>query len=103
MALTGATDRTVFWQDHVTTWQASNLTQKAYCEAYRLRRSTFGYWVRKLRASDEPRRESASDFVPVAMTPTDGGLVLALPSGLEIRGVGTHNLGLVRDLLEMLA
>jgi len=25
MAPTGTTDRTVFWQDHVTTWQASGL------------------------------------------------------------------------------
>ncbi|WP_419601497.1 IS66 family insertion sequence element accessory protein TnpA, partial [Thiolapillus sp.] len=40
---------TTFWQDHVTTWQASDLTQKAYCEAHGLRYATFGYWVRKLR------------------------------------------------------
>lgn len=103
MAPTGTTDRTVFWRDHVATWQASNLTQKAYCETHRLRYSTFGYWVRKLRTLNEDRRESASGFVAVTMAPADGALVLALPNGLEIRGIEANNLGLVRDLLGLLA
>ncbi len=38
-----------------------------------------------------------------AWSPVDGGLVLALPNGLEIRGIEANNLGLVRDLLGMLA
>ncbi len=37
------------------------------------------------------------------MAPVDGGLVLALPNGLEIRSVEANNLGLVRDLLGMLS
>ena len=52
MAPTDTTDRTTFWQDHVTTWQASDLTQKAYCEAHGLRYATFGYWC----ASCAPHR-----------------------------------------------
>ena len=31
------------------------------------------------------------------------GLTLSLPNGLEIRGIEANNLGLVRDLLGMLA
>ena len=102
MTPTDTTDRITFWQDHVTTWQASDLTQKAYCETHGLRYSTFGYWVRKLRAPSVDR-ESASGFVPVTLSPADGGLVLALPNGLEIRGIEAGNLSLVRDLLGMLA
>ncbi|WP_293650387.1 IS66 family insertion sequence element accessory protein TnpA [Thiolapillus sp.] len=103
MAPTDTTDRTTFWQDHVTTWQASDLTQKAYCEAHGLRYATFGYWVRKLRTPSGDHQESASGFIPVTLSPVDGGLVLALPNGLEIRGIEANNLGLVRDLLGMLA
>jgi len=103
MAPTGTTDRTVFWQEHVTTWQASNLTQKAYCEAHGLRYTAFGYWVHKLRTASEGRREGPSGFVPVTLAPADGGLVLALPNGLEIRGIEANNVGLVRALLGMLA
>ena len=59
MTPTNTTDRTAFWQDHVTTWQASNLTRKAYCEAKGLRYAAFGYWVRKLRAPGEDYRGSS--------------------------------------------
>ncbi|WP_419648159.1 IS66 family insertion sequence element accessory protein TnpA, partial [Thiolapillus sp.] len=38
---TDSTDRITFWQDHVTAWQVSDLTQKAYCEQQELRYSTF--------------------------------------------------------------
>jgi len=102
MAPTDTTDRITFWQDHITTWQASDLTQKAYCEAHGLRYSSFGYWVRKLRVPSADR-ENASGFVPVALSAVDAGLVLALPNGLEIRGIEVNNLGLVRELLGMLA
>ena len=103
MAPTDSTDRITFWQDHVTAWQVSDLTQKAYCEAHGLRYTTFGYWVRKLRTPSGDHQESASGFIPVTLSPVDGGLVLALPNGLEIRGIEANNLGLVRDLLGMLA
>ena len=102
MAPTDTTDRTTFWQDHVTPWQATDLTQKAYCEAHGLRYSTFGYWVRKLRTPSVDR-ENTSGFVPVTLSPVDAGLVLALPNGLEIRGIEANNLSLLSDLLGMLA
>ena len=67
MAPTDTTGRITFWKDHVTTWQASDLTQKAYCETHGLRYATFGYWVRKLRAPSVDR-ENTSGFVPVALS-----------------------------------
>ena len=102
MAPTDTTDRTTFWQDHVTTWQASDRTQKAYCEAHGLRYTTFGYWVRKLRTPSGDHQESASGFIPVTLSPVDGGLVLALPNGLEIRGIEVQNLPVVKQLLAVL-
>ena len=97
-------DRITFWQDHVTAWQVSDLTQKAYCEQQELRYSTFGYWVRKLRRVAEPTaRERPSGFVPVipdAVQPT--GLTLNLPNGLEIRGIEVQNLPVVKQLLAVL-
>ena len=105
MAPTDSTDRITFWQDHVTAWQVSDLTQKAYCEQQELRYNTFGYWVRKLRRAAEPAtKKKGAGFVPVipaTVQPT--GLTLSLPNGLEIRGIEANNLSLVRDLLGMLA
>ncbi len=50
------------------------------------------------------QRKKGAGFVPVipaTVQPT--GLTLSLPNGLEIRGIEANNLGLVRDLLGMLA
>ena len=104
MTPTDITGRTTFWQEHVTAWQTSGLTQKAYCKEHDLRYSTFGYWARKLRALSGDYQASASGFIPVTLqSPAAGGLVLALPNGLEIRGIEANNLGLLRDLLGVLA
>lgn len=103
MEQTDKIDRQRFWHDHVTSWQASNLTQKAYCQAHSLRYASFGYWVRKLRMPSIDHPGQGSGFVPVKLSPTADGLILALPNGVEIRGIETHNLGLVRELLGMLA
>ena len=104
MATTDRTDRITFWHEHVTTWQASGLTQKAYCDEHGLRYSAFGYWVRKLRGATEPPTEKkGAGFVPVipaTVQPT--GLILSLPNGLEIRGIEAQHLALVRQLLEVL-
>ncbi|WP_419602831.1 IS66 family insertion sequence element accessory protein TnpA [Thiolapillus sp.] len=72
MAPTDSTDRITFWQDHVTAWQVSDLTQKAYCEAHGLRYATFGYWVRKLRTPSGDHQESASGFIPVTLAASHG-------------------------------
>ncbi|WP_295539113.1 IS66 family insertion sequence element accessory protein TnpA [Thiolapillus sp.] len=105
MDMSDATEGAPFWQLHIAAWQQSGLTQKAYCEHQELRYSTFGYWVRKLRRAAEPATEKkGAGFVPVipaTVQPT--GLTLSLPNGLEIRGIEANNLGLVRDLLGMLA
>ncbi len=58
---------------------------------------------RPLNQGKSPKKKGAG-FVPVipaTVQPT--GLTLSLPNGLEIRGIEANNLGLVRDLLGMLA
>ena len=97
-----AIDAKSFRQGQVADWQASGLTQKAYCEEQGLRYTAFGYWVRKLRRAAEPSTgKKPTCFVPV-VPDTATGLSLALPNGLEIRGIDSGNLPLVRQLLEVL-
>ncbi len=98
------TEGAPFWQPHISAWQQSGLTQKAYCEQQELRYSTFGYWVRKLRRAAEPATEKkGAGFVPVIpATVQPAGLILSLPNGLEIRGIETETLPLVKQLLAVL-
>ncbi|WP_419637505.1 IS66 family insertion sequence element accessory protein TnpA, partial [Thiolapillus sp.] len=57
------TEGAPFWQPHISAWQQSGLTQKAYCEQQELRYSTFGYrcqpWRAKRRLVDPSSREAA--------------------------------------------
>ncbi|WP_422412772.1 MULTISPECIES: IS66 family insertion sequence element accessory protein TnpA [unclassified Endozoicomonas] len=36
------------WQERIQAWQASGLTQNAWCKQHDIRVSKFGYWKRKL-------------------------------------------------------
>ncbi|WP_419605817.1 IS66 family insertion sequence element accessory protein TnpA [Thiolapillus sp.] len=62
MDMSDATEGASFWQSHISAWQQSGLTQKAYCEQQELRYTTFGYWVRKLRRAAEPATEDKRVF-----------------------------------------
>ncbi|WP_422133859.1 IS66 family insertion sequence element accessory protein TnpA [Endozoicomonas sp. ALD040] len=36
------------WQERIQAWQASGLSQNAWCKQHDIRVSKFGYWKRKL-------------------------------------------------------
>ncbi len=74
---TTKTNRAAFWQEHLSAWSASGLTQVAYCRRHQLSRAAFGWWKRQLRgkpsirkgrtATKEPPRDrrTAVQFVEV--------------------------------------
>jgi len=104
METSSTTDRQTFWQNHVTAWQASGLSQKAYCRQQDLGTSAFGYWARKLRQPGQQAGHARSGFVPVALaSPAAAGLSLVLPNGVEVRGIAADNLALVQELLDCLS
>ena len=52
-----------YQQNHIEAWQASSLSQAAYCREYKLNSKTFGNWLRIYRTEQ-------MDFqVPAAMIP----------------------------------
>ena len=38
-----------YWQQHITAWKVSGLSQRQYCAREDLAVQTFGYWQRKLK------------------------------------------------------
>jgi len=88
MEKTDKIDRQRFWQNHFAAWQASNLTQKAYCHAHNLRYASFGYWVRKLRERSQEHSRQGSGFVPVTLLPTRDGA-----GATQRRGYPGHRAG----------
>ena len=98
--------RADFWRAQIDSWQASGQSQLAYCEAKALSYPRFIYWRRKFRQPAVAERSgSRQAFVPVipAMPVTHEGLVVALPNGVELRGIHAHNVVVVEQLLRCLS
>tara|TARA_R110000782_G_scaffold184211_4_gene274462 strand:+ start:287 stop:598 length:312 start_codon:yes stop_codon:yes gene_type:complete len=91
-----------YWQEKVAAWNESGGSQKAFCEQHNLNYHQFGYWRRKF---GEPRQVTKpAGFAAVQPLPdcAGQGLSLTLPNGILIQGIESHNLPLVRQLLQLL-
>jgi hypothetical protein len=72
------------WKQHIEAWQASGLSQAAYCRRHGLSPATFSARVREQRALPEP---AAPALIPVRVgppVPPAGPLVLRLASGHQL-------------------
>lgn len=78
-------ERAAFRRGHWSAWQASGLSQRAYCEEHGVSYAAF----RLLEKSGEPSLQTLPGFVPAVleqptMTGVGGGLELSLNSGRTI-------------------
>ena len=105
MRIVADTRQTTRWKSHLDAWQASGLTQAAYCRQHELVYCQFTYWKQKLtQSATPPTQPERSAFVPVeimtAQAPT--ALTLHLPNGITLGGIGEDNCHLARDLAKAL-
>jgi hypothetical protein len=56
-------ERAAFWRGHWSAWQASGLSQRAYCEEHGLSHAAFGYWRNRVKLSVQ----ALPGFVPVKL------------------------------------
>jgi hypothetical protein len=73
-----AQSKSDFWQEHITAWQSSGLSQTAYCQQHDLKLNTFTYWRNKL---NQPRRK----LMPVSLGALGQPVELALPGGIQLQ------------------
>lgn len=103
-----ATQKRQFWRGHITQWQASKMTQLAYCRQHQLCPHKFAYYKRTLTTSaqSKPDIPASSGFVSVQVLPQVSqpeALTLHFNSGIRLSGIGTDNLGLVKQLAQVLS
>ena len=72
--MTNHADKLTYWSQHREAWQASDLTQQAYCEREGLSFASFGYWTKHILRA---QRADAGDSTVPSIT-----LVRAIPSAL---------------------
>lgn len=66
------------WTQRLQAWERSGQTCAAFCRARGLKRATFDYWRRRLRANGA--------LVPVVVTGRSAAPVeIVLPNGLRVR------------------
>ena len=79
-------------QKHISDWEASGLSQAAYCRAHGLNAKTFGNWLRAKRRGNKPALKSPA-LIPVTIKPETAGLV-ASAEVLQLHCRGIHVLEL---------
>ena len=94
-------DRANYWQHHIDSWHDSDLSGATYCQSQGLVYHQFLYWRRKLGKSPVPSAVTSGGFSQVRLAPREDatGLHVRLPDGVEIHGIDTVNLAVVRQLL----
>lgn len=76
---------------HIKAWQASGLSQAAYCRDHGLNSKTFGNWLRTYR--DVQKHNQPSSLIPAKITPA-----APLSGYLKLRCSGGHTLELPADV-----
>lgn len=77
-------ERRSFWQGHLVQWQASGLSQVAYCRQQGLKVAQFGYWKKRLLAGQPPDTASAAGFIPLQMASAGATLTIVLNNSLRV-------------------
>ena len=94
----------IFWQQHVSQWQKSNLSQAQYCKKHNLKSHSLSHHKRKLETKH--KKAPSSGFIKVAVPQTlevQTPLTLHFASGLSLSGIEHGNIGLVKQLTAILA
>jgi hypothetical protein len=95
-----------YWQQHISQWQQSGLSQAKYCKQHGLKANRFSY--HKLKFQAKPTQTSSTSFIKipvaqVAVKETQAPLTLHFASGLSLSGIEGSNIGLVEQLTAVLS
>jgi hypothetical protein len=95
-----------FWRDHLSQWRNANMSQLTYCREHQLCPHKFGYYKRTLATELVSTTPANSGFVSVQVLPEFNPpepLTLHFTNGLRLSGIADGNLGIVKQLAEVLS
>jgi hypothetical protein len=90
--MTNSTTKAAIWAERIQSWEASGLTQRAFCEREAIKYTTFDYWHRQVAtkvAKIKPALKPAGrplKLVPVQISSEQraDAIVLRSPAGWEL-------------------
>ena len=78
-------ERRAFWQEHLAQWQASGMTQVAYCRQHGVNRDQFSYWKKRLlSARSAGTAPGGTDLIAVHMASAGATLAVVLNDHLRV-------------------
>ena len=95
-----------FWQQHISQWQQSGLSQAKYCKQHGLKVNRFSYHKLKLKTKSAQTSSTSFIKIPVAQAAvkeTQAPLTLHFASGLSLSGIEGNNIALVKQLAAVLS
>ena len=75
-----AINKTQFWQDHITAWQGSGLSQAAYCKQHEIKFHNFAYWRNRL----SPAKEPSAKLLKLGGVSASSRMIMNLPLGVRL-------------------
>jgi hypothetical protein len=96
-----------YWQDQVSKFRSSGLTQKEFCALNGIKFTTFHYWIYR-KGLDLTDTENSPAFFPVKIdsrTPkriSEGDIKISLQNGIIISVTREVDIKTFRELLEVL-
>ena len=68
------------WQDHITAWQGSGLSQAAYCKQHEIKFHNFAYWRNRL----SPAKEPSAKLLKLGGVSASSRMIMNLPLGVRL-------------------
>ena len=91
-------NRINYWQNHISNWQESKLTQSDYCKEHNLNRDLFSRWKTRLLKTNLPLVEIPQK----TNTPSNHYLELIIHDQIKIRLENGYDTNLLLSLLKSL-
>jgi len=93
-----------YWQQQVTQWKKSGLTQRDYCQQRDFEPYTLSYYQRKFSRMLKKVEKSGFINVPLSsQSPVQNNLTLHFPSGLHLSGIDSNNLDVMKQIVSLLS
>ena len=83
---------------HISSWELSGQSKKAYCLANGIKYATFLYWIRNSREEDTEVSTTKGEFIALAAPSINTGAELQLPNGIRICQAAASDIELIRLL-----
>ena len=94
----------IFWQQHVSQWKDSALTQTQYCKKHQLNPQRLSHHKRRLETQETAPVKTGFIALPLPeYLPKPELLTLHFANGLSLSGIAPNNIDVVKQLTAALS